>query len=180
MRGTSPNEMKDLARPQDVRYWQEVEQVAFLIWFENNGNYKKVEEILNTDPMWRELARLEEGEKAPTHRTIRRWADDNFWSIKAAQKMQEAIPLKVRAAAQIIAYGTEDAAKSMMRIAKGQDVNRDDRTVMEAAKFVLNSTLSDSISTVIKPVVEQTVDISNLETMEEIVEAEQRIRELDV
>jgi hypothetical protein len=160
-------------------YWIELEQTAFILWFENHGDFNKVLEILQTDPVYRDLAKLEEGDKLPELQTLRRWARNGFWKHQAQEKMKELIPFKLEAAALAMAYGSEDAANSMMRIARGENVTREDRTVMDASKFILQSTLGDSIVGVVKPVVQKTVDMGSLETMDDIVEAEQRLREIE-
>lgn len=167
------------SRPQSFRYWTEIIDAAFILWFENNQDEHAVVKILHEDPMWREIAMIEDDDQIPQAQTIRRWVKKYWWKERAADKMRELSPLRIQAAALELAYGSEDAAKSTMRIAKGHNVTREDRTVLEAAKFVLQSTLGDSIVSVVKPAVTQSIEIESLDTMEQIVEAEQKLRELD-
>ena len=166
------------ARPNDVRYWHELIDASFMLWFENGRDAKKVVETLKTDPVWREIAMIEEDEQVPHPNTIKRWAKDKFWDYKASQKMRELSPQRIQAAALEMAYGSEEAAKSLIRIASGKDVVSTDKIVADAAKFVVQSVVGDSIVEVVKPVIQESVDIDNLETMEDVVLAEQRIREL--
>jgi len=161
------------------RYWREIEDAAFLIWFKDGRNLKTVQEKLETDEAYRTIARLEPNDPIPNIKTLQRWKTNGMWDIKAVVKMQELVPFNIEHAAVELAYGAKDAASSMMRIARGENVTREDRTVMDAAKFVLTTAIGDSVAGVLKPKVEDAFDGKKYETMQEIVEAEQRQRELD-
>lgn len=162
-----------------TRYWHEIEDAAFIAWFRHGRSFSKVVDLLTNDDEYRALALLEEGDPVPQAQTVRKWARDNLWEIKAEQKMRELAPYAIRFAAAEIAAGAKDAAQSMMRIARGENVTREDRTVMDAAKFVLQSSIGDSIAQMAKATIQESIDMSQIETMEDAIEAERKIKELE-
>jgi hypothetical protein len=60
-----------------TRYWREIEDAAFLIWFKHGRNLATVKEKLENDEAYRTIARLEPGDPIPTIKTLQRWWKNN-------------------------------------------------------------------------------------------------------
>jgi hypothetical protein len=158
-------------RPQGTvgtRYWTELEDAAFVLWFKHGRSMTRVHKLLTEDP----------DDPIPSIRTLTNWAKKNRWQDEAQERMRALAPQAIQLAALEIAYGAHDASMEVMRIARNINVTREDKTVLEAAKFVIESTVGDSIATLVKPTIQRTINTDNVATMQDAIEAERQYREL--
>jgi hypothetical protein len=134
--------------------------------------------LLTEDQAARDLACIDPDDPIPSIRTLTNWAKNNRWQDEAQERMRALAPQAIQLAALEIAYGAHDASMEVMRIARNINVTREDKTVLEAAKFVIESTVGDSIATLVKPTIQRTINTDNVATMQDAIEAERQYREL--
>ena len=163
--------------PRTIRYSNDVKQTAFLIWFRHGRSTRVVHEKLASDEEYRDLAGFVEGDPVPPVRTLNAWCKNGFWELNAQDKMRELAPMAIRHAAVEIAYSSQDAGRTITRIARGDDIRPGDKLALDAAKFVVQATVGDSVANLARPTVTTAIDMSKLETMEDIVAAEKALME---
>lgn len=155
-----------------VEYTDQVREVAFeLWWLECGRNCAMVASKLATDPVWREQAGLQEGDTAPSHDSIQRWAISGEWADEAHRRMRQMAPHMLERGAVALVYAFPESVNTLTRIAAGKGsgedgkVNTADRIAADNAFRVVQLIAGDQLSALAKPVVDAAVDLSKLDGM---------------
>ena len=154
-------------------YSHAVQHTAFLIWFERGRDCTAVVEVLTTDPYYRDLAGLAEGDTVPHIQTVRTWEREHFWELKALDAMREVLPHKLRSAGTYMAYKTGDAAVEMGKLLSKPVLTASDKIRKEVAMDILRTGgVADNVAQYAKPVIKQAIDHREIDSMEAAMEAE--------
>lgn len=156
-----------------VSYDEYVRHTAFLLWWEVcDKDCRKVEALLRDDPMHREAAGLTDRDETPGWRTIKSWAREHFWDLKAMDIMREAAPHRSRYAAIRMAYASADASDVIAEGLTKPKLEKSDDIRINNAWRVINATVADSVSQYMKPEVKRAFEAKDLTTLDAIREAE--------
>jgi hypothetical protein len=155
------------------KYPDDVEWTCFLLWWETcDRNASKVAERIAEDEEYRAMAGLEPGDRTPDHETIRRWAREKFWDLRATDKMREAAPWRIQAAGTRIAYQSQRAAEVVNEIMEKPNPTPGDKIRLQAALEQLKMTVGNSVVEYARPALSKSVDLTKLETVEDVEAAE--------
>ena len=137
-----------------------------------------VAHLLANDALCREAAGLRPGDPAPDVATVRRWVQDADWPARWQQTMADAAPFSLRIAALRIATAAPGAAATLAHLATTSErLGAGDRVRADAAKAILGMTLGDTIADHARAMVNHTVDMSKLHTIEDLEAAEKALTE---
>ena len=173
-----------LGRPHVSPYSEAVRTATFDLWCSlGQQDADLTAKMLQTDPIWREAAELQPGDRAPDATTIRRWVANENWLTRFQRNMQMLAPASVATSALTLIHSAPAAAQTIAQIASSdRHLTQSDRIKLQAAQYVITSVIGDRIHEFSQPVVESTLKLGNLAelTMEELAEQERMIIEKKV
>ncbi len=148
----------------ESKYSSEVEHAAFMLWWETcERSPAKVAEVLATDESVRTSCGLYDDAPSPDRSTISRWAKEKFWALNATDKMREAAPWRMQAAAVRMVYAQADAAEYLAgTVTTERALDSSDKIRSDNAKHILSMGMGDSLAARIKPMVDKSLDPSTL------------------